>query len=105
MEQVNPFGWHVLDAETLDYVRGKLGEFEKRTWGDILNSRHNHNVDVKDLCKDARDRLTAMRQYDIPEVLSIRLSGTERVWGMLSEGVCTLFWWDPQHRICPSMRD
>jgi hypothetical protein len=104
MEFVDPFGWHVLDATSLSYVRGKLSEFETRTWGEILNSKHNHPVEKGRLCKHAQDRLDEMKQYDLEEVLSIRLSGAERIWGVLSEGVCTIFWWDPEHQVCPSMK-
>jgi len=103
VELVDPFGWHTLDANTLAYVRTKLAEFEGRTWGEILNSKHHHNVAVADLCKSARDRLEELRQYDLEEVLSLRLSGLERVWGILAEGVCTILWWDPEHKVCPSL--
>ena len=104
MEMVDPFGWHDLDEPTLAYIRRKLGEFENRTWGEILNSHHNHNVEIAILCKEARNRLEAIRQSDIDELLSLRLSGPERVWGILSEGVCTLLWWDPNHQVCPSLK-
>lgn len=105
LEMVDPFGWHAVDRDTANYIKGKLGEFETMTWGVILNSRNNHNVSVEKICKDAQERLTALRQDDIEEVLSLRLSGKHRIWGILSEGVCTLLWWDPEHRICPSLRD
>jgi hypothetical protein len=92
---VDPFGWHKVDRPTLDEIREKLGQFEGRTWGEILNSKHNHNVDIDRLCKDARTRLAALKQNDLEQLLSLRLSGPERIWGILSEGVCTILWWDP----------
>jgi len=46
-----------------------------------------------------------MKQYDVDEMLSLRLSGTERVWGILADGICTLVWWDPEHRLCPAQVD
>jgi hypothetical protein len=104
MEMVDPFGWHTVDADVLHYLRGRLTDFEGRTWADILNSKHNHNVNVEDLCKDAQQRLDELKQYDLEQILSLRLSGAERVWGVLAEGVCTLIWWDPKHRVCPSLK-
>ncbi len=105
LEFVDPFGWHSIDKETALYVREKLAAFESMTWGEILNSKNNHNVSVERLCDKAQERLTEMRQYDLEEVLSLRLTGRQRVWGILNAGVCTLLWWDPEHSICPSIRD
>jgi hypothetical protein len=48
------------------------------------------------LCKQARERPEARRLNDIDELLSIRLSGTERVWGIFRKGVLQLLWWDPK---------
>ncbi len=74
------------------------------TWAELLGGKQNHNVSVSDLCKAARQRLEEIGQDDIDELLSLRLSGKERVWGILSEGVCTLLWWDPEHQVCPSVK-
>lgn len=100
---VDPYGWHELDRQTLQSVREKLAHFEGRTWGEILNSKHNHNVSVGDLSKEARSRLAELKQYDIEQLLSLRLSGPERIWGILAEGVYTILWWDPRHQICKAL--
>lgn len=102
LEMVDPFGWHDVDKQTVNYIKEKLGNVESMTWAEIFNSRQHHNVSVDKLCPHARERLRELRQDDLEEVLSIRLSGKERVWGILSEGVCSLLWWDPNHDICPS---
>jgi hypothetical protein len=99
----DPYGWHEIDRRTLNSIREKLGHLESRTWGEILNSKHNHNVSVDKLSKGARDRLAELKQHDIEELLSLRLSGAERIWGILAEGVGTILWWDPNHRVCPSL--
>ena len=80
-----------------------LGHFWKADLGHFSQPlKHNHNVGIQRLCKSAQDRLNAMKQYDPDEILSLRLSGTERVWGILADGICTLVWWDPEHQVCPS---
>jgi len=38
-------------------------------------------------------------------LVSLRLSGKERVWGILQENALLLLWWDPGHEICPSILD
>ena len=105
MDLFDPFGWHTVDADRLQYIREKLGQFESRTWAEILihAKKQNHSISVDDLCKEARDRLDSLFQgnIDVDELVSLRLSGKERVWGILSEGVLSLLWWDPEHAVCP----
>jgi len=100
----DPYGWHVLVAEKIYYIQQKLKDLELMTWNDILvkdRSKH-HQIDVSRLCKPAQDYLEDMSIDDIDEVLSLRLTNKERVWGILSGGVVELLWWDPEHEICPS---
>jgi hypothetical protein len=104
MEMVDPYGWHEIDAGQLSYIRARIIEFEGRSWSEILGDNHNHNVEIHRLSADARGRLEALKQDDIEEMLSLRLSGKERIWGILDRGVCTLFWWDPDHQVCPSLK-
>jgi hypothetical protein len=102
MEMAEPFGWNTVGGEKLKDIQGKLRSFESMTWGEILNGTQNHLVPVNRLCNKAQERLSELRQDDLENMLSMRLSGKERVWGILSEGVCTLIWWDPEHEICPA---
>ena len=90
-----------MDGELLLYLHGKLKSFEAMTWGEILN-RNNHLVPVDSLSKAAYDRLCALHLDDLEELLSLRLSGKERIWGILEHNVVTLLWWDPEHLVCPS---
>ncbi len=104
MEFVDPYGWHELDAAKLNFIRQKLANFETMTWGEILINakKHHHTVATADLCAQARKRLTELKLDDVDGLVSLKLSGTNRIWGMFSAGVLTLLWWDPDHEICPS---
>jgi hypothetical protein len=106
MELVDPFGWHRVDGTTLQYVRNRLAQFETMTWSEILvqAKKQNHSIEVTDLCKEARRRLEE-RRFLLDEVVSLRLSGKERVFGYLENGVLVLLWWDPDHQVCPSLKD
>lgn len=105
LEMVDPFGWHVLETEKLDEIRRKLSSFEAMTWHEILVvARHrNHAVPVDRLSKVARDRLEELGQGDIDEIVSLRLSGPERVWGIRTGNILKILWWDPDHGVCPSI--
>ena len=107
MEMVDPFGWHQIHGNKLTDLREKLGHFESMTWSEILirDKRRNHFIPRKDICKAAQDRLVSMRQDDVDELVSLRLSGPERVWGILDGDILRVVWWDPEHRVCPSIKD
>ena len=104
LEMCDPYGWHEIGREKLLEVHVKLKEFEKLTWHEILveNSDRNHPISKFKICKPAFDRLAEIKQDDIDELVSLRLSGPERIWGILELGTLRLLWWDPDHQICPS---
>jgi hypothetical protein len=104
MELVDPFGWHVITSDILDSIRTKLQHFESMTWAEILvvGKKRNHTVRVDQLCPKAQKRLKELRLDDVDEVVSLHLTGLQRVWGILNAGVLALLWWDPDHEVCPS---
>lgn len=104
LEMVDPFGWHALDAVTIRTIHRKLAEFEGRTWADILvkEKSNNHTVEVSKICREARQRLEAINQADTDNLVSLRLSGKERIWGIQNGRVLKVLWWDPEHLVYPS---
>jgi hypothetical protein len=105
MEFVDPLGWHILDGEGFQHIHRKLSQFESMTWAEILidGKKFNHMVSVDDLCSEAKKRLTEIGQADVEQLVSLHLSGKERVWGKLDQGVLTVIWWDPSHEVCTSL--
>lgn len=103
---VDPFGWHRLDQATLERVRERLSWFESMTWSEILvrAKKQNHSIRVTGLSPAAQKRLDLLGLL-LEEVVSLRLSGRERVFGYLENGVLVLLWWDPLHEVCPSLRE
>jgi len=104
MEFCDPFGWHVLNAATISDIRDKLKHFETMTWAQILieAKKRNHTVSTSDLDAPARKRLRESGE-EAEELVSLHLTGKQRVWGILREGVLHLLWWDPEHHVCPSL--
>ena len=104
---VAPFGWHKIEKDKLIEIRTKLAYFESQTWNEILviGKKRNHTVSVTGICKEAQDRLVEIGLDDIEEIVSLRLSGPERIWGIRNLSVLTLLWWDPNHQIWPSNKD
>lgn len=90
-----------IHKEVLLQVVSKLKHFESTPWTEI--ERHgSHFIAVKDLIPDAKKRLQLLRLDDTDVLFSLRLSGRERLWGLRSNDVFAVLWWDPEHQICPS---
>ncbi len=56
---------------------------------------------VAEICAPARAQLEEKRLADTDELVSIRIGKTERIWGILQQGVLLVLWWDPQHLVYP----
>jgi len=106
MEMCDPFGWHRVDEKTLNKIREKLANFESMTWREILivGKNQHHLIKRSSLCKKAQKRLVTLRQDDIDELVSLRLAGIERIYGILENSILRLLWWDPNHAVCPSIK-
>ena len=98
-----PFGWiECRPRAKLREVIQKLGKFESMTWQQIEGARC-HFIGIESLSKQAQDRLRELGQDDVDELFSLRLSGAERVFGIRDRWIFRILWWDPDHRVCPSV--
>lgn len=104
LELCDPYGWHKLDRESIDRIHTRLVAFESMTWREILidGRKRHHSVKTRDLSTPAQKRLEAVGLDDIDRIVSLSLAGPERIWGIFSNGVMSLLWWDPDHQICPA---
>jgi hypothetical protein len=92
-----------LPEHLWDDLFAKLKSYESRTWAEIIaNNKRDHAVPVARLIKPARERLNDLKLDDVDELFRLRLTGTQRVWGIREGRVFHLIWWDPDHEICPS---
>ena len=97
------WGWRTIEADKWQDILIKLGHFETRTWADIKNHTGSHTVLIAD-CPNPQmiQRLAEIKLDDIDELFSLRLSGKERIWGILDDHILKILWWDPNHEIWPS---
>jgi hypothetical protein len=104
MEMVDPFGWHELQRSKLDDIRARLSSFESMTWNQILveGKKQHHSIEVIDLSPVARKRLHEIGLGDTAEVVSLALTGRERIIGIRQGAALLILWWDPKHEVCPS---
>lgn len=105
LETVSRWGWYEVPSAIILEVHQKLSDFESMTWGEILVAakKQNHSIPVEEICKDARRRLDEIGYGDLESLISLRLEGRRRVWGVMNNGALTLLWLDENHEICPSI--
>ena len=104
LECVDTFGaWQNLEKGKLHEIREKLAHFESMTWNEILvkSKTRNHVVSVGSLVSQAKRRLAQLKVDDIDELVSLRLSARERIYGIRNQAALLLLWWDPDHAIYP----
>lgn len=111
------------DSERWRFDQGNLSEcfweevfpflqsLEKQKWSEILvgSEKKNHSIKVKDLNTVARKRLES-RQIEADALVSIRLQGKHRLYGLLFDGVFRVLWFDRDHGdnpdcVCRSSKD
>ena len=96
------WGWNQVDCPYfLKNIWKKMRDFETMTWGEILGKNH-HAIAVSGIITDAQKRLLDLGHDDVEELVSFRLTSSQRIWAIRVQNVSCLLWWDPRHEICPS---
>ena len=94
--------WSLLDEKVRSLfwseILPHLQELEKLKWSDILvkAKKHNHGIDLDRLNKCARDRLLELQIFP-DEIISLRVTGTHRIYGCMMDGVFNILWVDLDH--------
>lgn len=96
-----PWGWERMgDLSLFKAIREKLKNFETMTWSEI-EGRDHHFISIKNISKEAKQRLQDINQDDLDQLFSLRLSAKERLWGIRKEEILNILWWDPEHSVYP----
>jgi hypothetical protein len=102
MDMEGNWGWQNFKPIEMQELLQKIFDSQKLTWQQ-LRERKSHLVKVEDLTPTAQKRLIAIKQDDLDELFSLRLTGKKRIWGIKDGNILWLLWWDPEHEICPSL--
>ena len=76
----------------------KLRGLETQKWSEILvgSKKQNHSLDLKDLNKAAQDRLVS-KYIEAESLISLILSGKQRLYGYMTGRVFNILWYDEGH--------
>ena len=81
-----------------DEIIPRFKSFETQTWGEILvkSKKQNHSIEVHELNKEAYKRLIALN-IEEESVISLRLTSTHRVYGIIENSIFHILWYDDDH--------
>ena len=76
----------------------RLRALETQTWSEILvrDKKQNHSLDLNDLNRVAQDRLIT-RYIEAESLISLRVTGTHRLYGYMTGRVFNILWYDDEH--------
>lgn len=96
------WGWRSVEPDAFfEDILPKIQNFESMKWPDILN-RKNHEIKVEDITVEAQKRLAELKLDDFENLVSLRLTGPKRIWGIKIGNIFKILWWDPAHEVYPS---
>ncbi len=104
VDREGSFAWNIQPHEKFREIVHKLAEFEDKSWAEIKKGG-SHQISTEKLCNDARQRLVKIQRDDLDELVSLRMTGTNRVWCVKSGHILRLLWWDQDHLVCPVAKD
>lgn len=76
----------------------RLRALETQTWSEILvrDKKQNHSLDLNDLNRVVQDRLIT-RYIEAESLISLRVTGTHRLYGYMTGRVFNILWYDDEH--------
>lgn len=98
------WGWQKLPDEKQIEIIKLLCSYERMTWADLRkqvggrgHGTNHHPLPVSSFTKKARDRLQELKLDDYPDLFSLRLQNTVRLYGIKDGRVLKFIWYDPYH--------
>ncbi len=92
------------NSTNLVEILNKLSCFDSMTWSQIQGDKH-HLVNKNSICQSALIRLATIQKDDlIEDLFSFRLTGEARLFGLRHGDYVDLLWYDPDHKVCPSIK-
>jgi hypothetical protein len=99
-----PWGCGPVDGSALEQILRRLSDFESMTWAEMRLGKHPpaKPIPIQHLCAQAQARLAEIRQDDFDALWELHVAGLPRLWGIRTQAVFNLLWFDLDHAVCPS---
>lgn len=97
------WGFGNIEPPLLTEILRKMADCESMTLYEIRRTRKllvEYEL-PSGLCKEALDRLAAMRRDEMTSIWRLDFKGKQRLYGFLEGNVFHVVWWDPEHEVYP----
>jgi hypothetical protein len=105
LDHEGPYAWAGMSATDTKLIADTCKSWESMSANEVFAAGGNKPIPLENLCPDAQTRL---KQIDLEEYngqwWELRVSGERRIWGVRQRHVFYVVWWDPNHRVCPSIK-
>lgn len=99
--------WSVSNVNNIySTIIEKLKNYEGMKWSEIIKAtggrthgNNNHFESISSLIPEAQKRWKELNLEEYDSVFSLRLSGKQRLYGILIDGTFKIVWFDPVHEI------
>ena len=102
VDEDGKWGWNKINCSYFfKNVWRKMREFETKKWSEVLGGDHyqNHKIKVNNITSAAQKRLKQLNRDDVDELISLRLTGEQRIWAIQMKRTAVVLWWDPKHEV------
>jgi hypothetical protein len=107
-----PWAWAKARPAEQGAIVSFLREMERLTWPEIRTQqagghrrrgpKHKY-IPMEHCASAAQSRLEELELEDYEgSWFRFRLSGTQRLWGIVEDSLFYPVWWDPNHEVCPN---
>lgn len=96
--------------ESTQELLSELKSYEGLTWQDIMsasggkrkgNGSNSHYIAISEICREAQQRLIAIKLDAEDTLFSLRIGSKKRLWGLLRSRAFEMIWYDKNHEIYP----
>lgn len=105
--------WSISNvSDVYSSIISKLKSYEGMTWDEILKAaggrtkgNNNHFESVDSVSKSAQERWKELKLEEYDSLFSLRLTGTNRLIGILDDGIFYIIWFDKDHEVYKVKKD
>lgn len=87
---------------TLQNIQNRLHEYERIKWSGLSGS--SHPLPINKIIPKAQRRLSELGYSDYENLYQFEIrngNSKQRLWGLRTENIFKILWWDPNHEIYP----
>lgn len=87
-------------------IASSLRDLQQLDWSGLMQDhRRCHDIPMDHMVPEAWNRLVERRLDQFEKLMRFRCTGANRIYGIRTNDVFNIIWWDPDHRVCPSEND